>query len=388
MKKLLLVLLLCKLSHGQNQKLGVVLDAQNKKPIEFVDVYNNNDNTITNENGKFFLLSSNDSISFSKLGYETLKTTFNQVGDTVLLNQKTFELTEVVLTNEERLFDKVRKAVPTNYPSEEYKEQFFIRSLLRYNGDVTRIQDIQGKLKRRTLLYHGDMELEKKDFIFEVQNMRKVGIKDVTQDETDIYFIARSLRQLLMETVQLSIVMENFEIEEKLFDNQEKVRIQFTYNGDNEKLNTKGYYIINLNDNAILEYYELSQHSLDFRQKKDIKYRTTHYEKNVLFDKDTETGKYVMKNAKIKSVVEIKNHEETFHTFFESEDILKSYGHFANFKVRKNANENKDVFKLKFPYNEAFWNTQNQLLLTDEMQLFIAKVGAKESEFTVKSNMH
>ena len=92
-------------------------------------------------------------------------------------------------------------------------------------------------------------------------------------------------------------------------------------------------------------------------------------------------------NGKISSIVEVKNNEETIQTFFESEDILKSYGHFANFKVRKNANENKDLFKLKFPYNKAFWDTQNQLLLTDEMEEFIEKVGKSGSEFKIRTNM-
>ena len=387
MKNLFLVLLFTPICYSQNQKLGIVLDSENKKPIEFVDVYNTSDNTITNENGKYFLLSNNDSIAFYKLGYESLKTTFSTLTDTIFLKEKTFELTEVVLTNEERLFDKVRKAVPENYPSEEYKERFFIRSTLRYNGDITRIQDIQGKLKRKTLLYHGDMELEKKDFVFEVENMRKVGLKDVTEDETDIYFRARSLREILSQTVQLSIVFENFEIEEQYFDNQEKVRIKFIYNGENKRADISGYYIIDLKDKAILEYYQLSKLQQDFTQKKDIKYRATRFEKNVLFDKDLESGKYLMKNAKIKTLVEIKDNEETFHTFFESEDILKSYGHFGKFKVRKNTNENKEIFRLKFPYNEAFWATQNSLLLTDEMNAFITKISKSDNEFDVRSNL-
>lgn len=388
MKKLFFLVILPLFINAQNQKLGIVLDAESKEPIEFVDVYNTSDNTITNENGKYFLLSSNDSIAFYKLGYESLKTTFTSVADTVLLNQKTFELAEVVLTNKDRLFTQVKKAVPENYPSEEFKEHFFIRSLLRYNGDITRIQDIQGKLKRRTLLYHSNMDIEKKDFVFEVQNMRKVGLKDVTENETDIYFKLRSLKQILLETVQISIVQKDFEIEEKYFDDQKKIRIEFTYNGDNKKLKTSGYYIINLDDKAILEYYQLTHLDIDFKQKKDIKYRATRYEKNVVFDKDSKTGKYVLKTAKIKSLVEVKNNEETFQTFFESEDILKSYGHFANFKVRKNVNENKDVFKLNYPYNANFWVSQNQLLLTDEMQHFIRKVGAESSEFKVKSNLN
>ena len=388
MRLLLLFLIIFGITYSQNQKLGIVLDSENQKPIEFVDVYNSYDHTITNENGKYFLLSSNDSIAFYKLGYEPLKTTFNEVKDTVLLNQKTFELSEVVLTNEERLFTQVKKAVPENYPSKEFKEQFFIRSLLRYNGEITRIQDLQGRLKRRTLLYHSNMNIEKKDFVFEVQNMRKVGLKDVIENETDIYFRFRSLKQILLETVQISIVQKDFEIEEKYFDDLKKVRVEFTYNGDNEKLDTSGYYIINLENKAILEYYQLSKFDFDFKQKKDIKYRITRYEKNVLFDKDLKTGKYVLKNGKIKSLVEVKNNEETFQTFFESEDILKSYDHFANFKVRKNVNENKDVFKLNFSYNQNFWNSQNQLLLSDEMQEFITMMGRENKEFKVKSNMN
>jgi hypothetical protein len=258
---------------------------------------------------------------------------------------------------------------------------------LRYDGDITRIQDIQGKLKRKTLLYHGDLELEKKDFVFEVENMRKVGLKEVTEDETDIYFTARSLRAILTETVRLSIVLENFEIEEQYFDNQDKVRIKFTYNGENNKVNTSGYYIVDLKDKAILEYYQLSKLQPDFKQGKDIKYRSTRFEKNVLFDKDLESGKYLMKNAKIKTLVEIKDNEETFHTFFESEDIIKLYEHFGTFKVRKNANQNKEVFRLKFPYDEAFWADQNSLLLTDEMNAFITKVSRSDNEYDVRSNL-
>lgn len=388
MKKLLLVLVFCELSYAQNQKLGVVLDSESRKPVEFVDVYNTNDHTLTNENGKYFLLSSNDSISFNKLGYQTLKSTFSEIPDTVLLRQKAFELSEVVLTNEERLFDKVKKAVPQNYPSNAYKERFFMRSVLRYNDSITRIQDIQGKLKRRTLLYHGAMDIEKKDFLFEVDHMRKVGLKEVSEEDTDIYYSSKSLRTIFMETVQLSIVLEDFAIEEKFFDNKEKVRIAFTYNGGDERIKVNGYYIINLKDKAILEYYQLSEPNLEFKQHKNVRFRVTRYEKTILFEKESNTGNYVIKNGKIKTKVEIKDEEEAFHTFFESEDILNSYGHFGKYKVRKNANENKDIFKLRFPYNKSFWDNQNTLLLTDEMNAFIYKVNRKDSEFKIKTNMN
>lgn len=388
MKKILFLLLLpFTLINAQNQKLGVVLDGESKKPIEFVDVYNTNDNTVTNENGKYFLLSNNDSISFYKLGYEEIKTTFNQLSDTLLLFSKPFELAEVVLSNEDSLLDLIKKAFSENYPNTNFNEKFFIRSLLRYDGDITRIQDIQGKLNRRTLLYGKDMELKKKDFIFQVQNMRKIGLEEITENETDIYFKFRSLRAILMETVQIGINSKNFEIEEKYFDNQSKVRLEFKYNGENQKINNQGYYIINLEDKAILEFYLKIEPNSDFIQKKDIKYKLNFYEKNVIFKKDTKSGKYVIKNGKIRSIVEVKNNEETFQTFFDSEDILKSYGHFLDMKIKKNVNENKDVFKLDFPYNKDFWHAQNQLLLTDEMLEFIETVGKMNEEFDINSNL-
>lgn len=374
--------------NAQNQKLGTVLDSESKKPIEFVDIYNRNDNTITNENGKYFFLSSNDSISFRKLGYKEINTTFNQLADTLFLTAKPFELAEVVLSNEVSLFDQVRKSVPKNYPTESFNEKFFIRSMLRYNGEISRIQDIQGKLTRRTLLYYNDMELKKKDYVFEVQNMRKIGVNEVTENETDIYFKFRSLRQILQETIQLSITRANYEIEEKYFDGRRKVRLEFIYNGGDEKVNVNGYYIINIADKAILEFYLVSKPNMDFIEKKDIKYRVTHLEKNVIFGKDPDSNKYVVKNGKITSIVEVKDKMDTFQTFFESEDILKSYGHFLDMKVKKNVNENKDVFKLDFPYNEGFWNAQNQLLLTDEMLLFIKNLGNSNEEFEIKSNLN
>lgn len=386
-KTIFLIALSFSTIHAQNQKLGIVLDAESKKPIEFVDVYNTYENTVTNENGKYFLLSSNDSISFYKLGYEEIKTIFDKVQDTTYLSAKPFELAEVILSNEDSLFDKVRKQIAENYPIKEFNEKFFIRSLLRYNGEITRIQDIQGKLNRKTLLYAKDMELKKKDYVFEVQNMRKIGLTEVTENDTNIYFKFRSLREILAETVQVSITRKNYEIEEKYFDNGNKVRLEYTYNGENKNINTSGYYIVNLENKAILEFYLSHKPSLDFIEKKDIKYRVTLFEKNIIFNKDSDSGKYVIKNGKLKSTVEVTNKEENFQTFFESEDILKSYEHFSAMKVKKNVNENKDVFKLDFPYNKDFWNAQNQLLLTDEMLAFIESVGKMNEEFDVKSNL-
>ena len=40
---------------------------------------------------------------------------------------------------------------------------------------------------------------------------------------------------------------------------------------------------------------------------------------------------------------------------------------------QKDLNGKKELFKLEIPYNKEFWETQNQLPLTNEMRNFINK---------------
>lgn len=71
--------------------------------------------------------------------------------------------------------------------------------------------------------------------------------------------------------------------------------------------------------------------------------------------------------------------------FYDVSYIMNTLENFGDFKVKKNVSLTKDVFKLKYPYDESFWKTQNQLLLTNEMRLFIKE--ANKSEFRVSNNI-
>ncbi len=259
--------------------------------------------------------------------------------------------------------------------------------MLRYNDTITRIQDLQGKLNRKTLLYHGEMEPNKRDFIFEVENMRQAGIKNMLENKTKIYFKFRSLNEIILETMSLGIKRDFFDLEENYFDNKEKIKVSFESKKDVIKGYTQGYYIIDAQNWAILEFYLNATIADEFTEKADFKYRTTKTEKNLLFNKDASLDKYVLKNAKIKHAIEVTDSENSFQSVFESEYILKSSGHFSAMKVNKNVNANKDIFKLNFPYDKSFWDTQNQLLLTNEMLFFIKGVGKENQEFDIKSNL-
>ena len=87
-------------------------------------------------------------------------------------------------------------------------------------------------------------------------------------------------------------------------------------------------------------------------------------------------------------LVETIDKDQTFKNIFTVEIIMTTFDNFGNFEVKSNINEQKDMFKLNYPYDENFWNSQNQLLLTDEMTAFIEKMGKENKEFKVRGNIN
>ncbi|CAN0605997.1 unnamed protein product, partial [Ectocarpus sp. 12 AP-2014] len=163
--------------YAQNTHKGLVLVADGREPLEFVSVFNSTDNTMTNADGRFQFSSELDSVFFYSPGYEKLKTTFSALRDTVYLQKNTVNLDEVVVTNAKTILERIRDSLAINYELTPHNETFFIRALLRSNDTIVRLQDMYGNLKRKTLIYTGDLDLEKRDYEVELLQMRQVGIE-------------------------------------------------------------------------------------------------------------------------------------------------------------------------------------------------------------------
>ncbi|TLP80987.1 carboxypeptidase-like regulatory domain-containing protein [Maribacter sp. ACAM166] len=148
-----ILLLFSIFTYSQNRRSGIVLVEADKSPMEFVGIYNGTEHTMTNADGRFLFSSTSDSITIYRPGYDKRSTSFQKVSDTIYLQKSVLELNEVTVTNEKTLWQKVKDSIKSNYALYPYKEKFLLRGVLRYNGEITRIQDIQGKLKRKTLLY-------------------------------------------------------------------------------------------------------------------------------------------------------------------------------------------------------------------------------------------
>ncbi|WP_405395720.1 hypothetical protein [Maribacter sp. Asnod2-G09] len=379
------ILLFSFFSYAQNSTSAIVLDRADNSPLEFVGIYNSKNHTMTNADGRFQFSSSSDSIIVYRVGYDKLITTSQKVKDTIYLNKSVLELNEVTVTNEKTLWQKVGDSVRSNYPIYPYKEKFLLRGVLRYNGEITRIQDLQGKLERRTLLYTKEIDPDKKDFKVELTNMRKVGL---VKDEKQVYFIFETFYQLFMNFTPMNATGDAFDLTESTFNNGKKINLSFHTKPefDNEKV--VGYYIINNEDHAIERILmEIDFKNNPYKEDGKTRYRTVSVKKEMSLNKSLNTNKYYISSAKYDVKVELTDEQNSYTSYYDVSFILTTSDNEGDFEVKKNVSTSKDLFKINYPYDQSYWNAQNQLLLTDEMLDFIEKIQDPNSEFKIKSNI-
>ena len=365
---------------SQNRLNGIILDYDTKKPIEYVDIYNNENFTSTNSEGKFLFISKNDSINIRLIGYESLKTAFNQIkNDTIFLKSKFNELDEIIVSNKNFL-NKIRTNITQNYPFEPYTETFFLRCYIKKNGELLKIQDINGIVKRKTLFATKEKPMPKKNYEVNVLNVRKAGVY-----EEDIYFKMFNFKVILNELATVGVDKNLFYFNEQTSKNNDFTKYYFSPNSKN-KANLKGYYLVNKNDNAFTEFHlKRIDTSNNYIEKRGIKYKTTNYSKTVFFKKNIDKNNYFIDKGKINAKVEVidKNGEKIIYNAVYTLITLDQ----NNLKLNKKHSINKDIFKFKKPYDKEFWKEQEYLLLTEEMNTFLKKLKDSNKEFKTITNI-
>jgi hypothetical protein len=377
-----LLLLVIHTISSQKTFPGIVIDKETLVPLEFVDIYNQENNTSTNEDGRFMFTSKIDSIKFSLLGYNSFSTTFSDIkSDTILLESNAIELKEIILTDENYLYKKLRENIAKNYPLNSYKEKFFLRGIVKRNDTIVRIEDFLGLIERKTLFATREIPMPKKNYSIELLNLRKAGIV-----EKDVYFKEISFKKLLDLFVTLGLQKELFEFKEINLQDNFSVKLEFS-SKKNETFSTQGYYLINSEDYAIDEFYLISKKGFPLIEKKYIQYRTVLHESRIKFKKNKKYNKYYIYKAELdfKVEIQIKGSEKEYY------DVSYRYftsNNFDNFNIKKNVSEHKDLFKINYKYDATYWNSQNQLLLTREMEEFLKTLDDENNEFRINSNMN
>jgi hypothetical protein len=382
MKKtvVILIILVSNNLFSQNRLNGIVLNYDTKKPIEYVDIYNKENFTSTNNEGKFSFDSKNDSIKIRLIGYEPIFTTFKKIkNDTIFLKSKFEELDEITLSNS-NFFNKIRENITENYPFEPYTETFFLRCYIKINGKLLKIQDLNGIVKRKTLFATKEKPMPNENYEVNVLNVRKAGIY-----EEDIYFKMYNFNQIFQEIAIVAIDKNFYNFNEKKSKNKDITKYSFFPNSKS-KVNLEGYYLVNEKDDAFTEFHlKKIDSSKKYTEKRGIKYKTTKFEKTVFFKKNINKQKYFIDKAKINAEVEVidRNGEKIIYNAVYTWITLEQ----NNLTLNKKHSVKKDIFKFKKPYIKEFWNKQEYLLLTGEMNEFLKKLKDSNSEFKTVTNI-
>ena len=371
------------LSFSQNTISKYLVDKDTKTPLQSATIHNANDYTITNADGYFVFYSTNDSITIKMLGYETLKTTFKALShtkDTLYLTPKPFQLDEVTLSNKNIIQEAYNHAT-TNYPMEPFVEDFFLRCILKRNGELVKIEDFSGRIKRDKLF------AAEKNYAFQLFNMRKFGIekKGLRTDDFEL----PSLNGIF-DWYSNYFFLDPKEYRFSFLKVIDETHHQVSHTPKNEEddKSSIGHFIISTDDYAVKErIHKINPkiiHKIPYTKKPFIKYRTIDYFYKEKCEKDTKNNKYFIANAIVNAKVEgyIGDERIVYDVSFEL-IVTHPFSDLNTFKA--NVNGKKELFKLDVPYNKEFWETQNQLPLTNEMRDFINKPH-NPKEYRVISN--
>lgn len=376
----LLFILVIQQSFCQNQLRGIVVDKETKEPIEYVDIYNDNDFTYSNEEGKFFFKSNDDSLKVGILGYIPVFSTFHeQKSDSIFLTPKIQSLKEVVINADGILFNSILNNFKENYPLEPFKERFFLRSVLKKDNEIVKLVDLSGKVQRQTLFSTKSNPMPKKNYSVEIENLRKAGIK-----EEDVDFSLSSFEELFNNFISIYMSPDIYDLKYIPYQDSSIARLEFSPKKE-EGFKATGYYLVNLDDKAFNEVHISNSRIGEYKFKKNLKFRTTNYSLNIIFKRNEIQGKYAIDKANLAATVEVinKTGEKLIY------DVIykySTYDNFENFDVNKNISLSKNIFGLKADYNREFWTSQNYLLLTQEMKDFLESLNEENNDFKSVTN--
>ncbi|MEO7978422.1 hypothetical protein [Flavobacterium sp.] len=361
---------------AQNKKItAVVADSLSKLPLEKVNIYNEKDNSLTNEEGAFTFVSEVDVVNFSLIGYESIQLKFNEIKnqDTIFMKIKSIELDEVVVGNETAILKKAYSKIKDNYALEPYNEIFFLRCILKRDSEITRLQDIYAKISRKSLFKTSKQPDNKCEI--EILNMRKIGISEKKNVE---YFRFHSFEKMFDLFTMLNITIEKFELTEEKNTTEGYIKISFITKDDSSiGQKTSGYFIINKEDYAFVETYFDFYNNIEkipYTEDGKIKYRTTAYNRTTNFKRNNATGKYYLNNANSDFRVEVVGKDNNNKAFYDCSTVFFVTNSFITDKADSNISMDKDVFKVKYPFSDQFWKSQNQLPLTTDLKDFLKRV--------------
>lgn len=385
---LIFVLFITNVVLSQNYSTkNIVVDFETLKPIPNVNIYNEEDNTISNSNGLFTFNSNTNSVTISHIGYENLLANLEDLikSDTVFLKVVSFDIENIVISDKQQLINKVYGSVDQNYPFNSFGEETFIRCVLRKNGEIIKLQDIVANIQRNSLFTN--KEKTKLEYSIQILNVRKAGIVSKLKKEEEFELL--SIEDLLNWFSSIFTTPKYYKYYQDESLDEKHLKINFIKNESLKELKSlEGFYIVNLEDNSFNRVYyntvfeDLSK--IPFQQKNNVKWRTIANELLIDYKKNTINNKYFINNASLKNIVEVINDNEKniYEATYQIVNLKTNNG----VKIKSNFSSKKDLFRANSNFDNSFWTNQNQLLLDKELLHFIKNIDSYKENYHIHSN--
>lgn len=170
MKKMLVFFLFftCQTVFCQKSYEKILWDKDCNCPVPYASISNNDNYSISNKDGKFSFISNDDYVDFNMLGYEELSFRLGDIEkDTIYVKSRSFVLDEVVI-HSNNLYNSIIKSKETDYVLEPHVERFFLRTIIRKNGEIVKMADVSGKIKKQGLFVTKKIKPQKMTFLLKL----------------------------------------------------------------------------------------------------------------------------------------------------------------------------------------------------------------------------
>ena len=377
--KFSVILLVAFNSYSQDIVKKVLWNKIDNIAVQYANIKQDNFESISNENGEININPIGGTITISTVSYELLQVEQSNylIKDTIILQPKIFNLNEVIINNSEK-YVKMFNTVATEYASEPHIEKFFIRAIIRKNGQLYKIADLSGLVEKKVLFGTTKKEMPKKNYIINLENIRKIGIEFKKYD-----FEFFSLKIFLNIAVSGYLNPKKYKFDYFENENSKIYKIEAKPK-DSIANKIKGHYFVNSDDNTFNEINTVNNNNQsEFQQIRNIKYRTIFFETRSKFKRNTKTHKYQLHQSILQYKTEVFN--KKVKDIFDVTYVYTATPENNLTEVDNNINIDKDMFEINGEYDNNYWQNNEVLPLTDEIQNFINLINTKVEKPTFRT---
>ncbi|OBQ52007.1 hypothetical protein VQ01_14845 [Tamlana sp. s12] len=370
------------MAYSQQKIIKTIVNQETLLPVAHADVVSNDGYTIANSEGKFELFTDSKKIKIRRIGYEDYEILIEKLKkvDSIFLKEKHMELPEVILSNT-MLINTYLDSTIGKFPKTKHSENFFLRATLKKNNELVKLIDISGQLERQKTF--SSKKDYKKNFSFEIKNIRKAGILDQSKNTLD--FEMFSLSELCYRINFFIYRPKYFNYEYESYIDEHILKVNFA--PKDGKKTFSGHYLIDTASTTIIKAHITSTTISEFTKKNKNKWRTVGWHLDTRLEHENSQKNMHVRHAILTFDVEYINKLGETDLYHIKYDIYFDKK-LNETRVSENIKANKDMFTLDHDYNEEFWKNQNQLPLTKEMVDFInSQDTLNQNEFRSNTNI-